>query len=451
MSHWLILCRCFLLVLAVVTLQWNSVAQSAAYDASIVISSNGKPMLHITNHHKYAMTAFAVTVDITAGTGSAEYRRYYDAHVDPSQDHSVAPEQSTTIPVGSVVGSDTSKLIPRIRAVTFSDGTTVGEPIWIAAIRERRQRSYAMARKINDLLEARFGMDAQVVGLLADLTSLRANVDAMPLDEFRIVEDVQLHSALTTVDLARKHGTKTDNIITSYARTLRWRRAKLEEQGSLLDKSGAYRLGNTPVPPLPWEDTSAGNARTAALVATVPRTYLKSTLLRLDNSRGFSLGIPRLRLATVWNCYVDGYADSLVLTGGCNVNGTNANQRYDLRAVIGSYDPLSGTRVFYQYDNGEATAYGTCWSGYTDCAGNGHGAGLNVGQISQHFIADDGVNYRFTWIMDSWNSPVTSSCSCNDPNPYGIIFTAPQNSPYAVGMLYLKKEQSNSCLVNYSP
>lgn len=454
MNRWFHVCvRFYLYFFVALVLNQTSTGQSTAYDASIMIASSGKPMFRMMNHHRSSITGFAVTVDVTGGAASAEYRRYYDTYVDPSHDQSIAPEQSVTIPIGYVVGFDVSRLSPQVRAVTYSDGTTIGDAIWIAAIRERRRRTHAIIRKISELLDARSGTEARPEDVLSDLSALQSAIDSMPLDDFRIVEDAQLRSANTTIERARKRGMKTDTTIRMYNKALRWRRTRLEESGSLVDKYGLGKQESTSVPPLPWDNMAS--RKTAQVVLSLDKTSdfaFTPAVLHFDDFRMFSRGVPRLKLSSIsWTCYINSWLDTVVLTGGCSVGGTDSNQRFDLKAEIGAFDPISGSRIFYQYDNGEATAYGTCWAAYTDCDGTGHSEGIKIGKVNQHFMHDDGVNIAFTWIMDSWNQPTTYSCLCDDPNPDGIDFNDPINSVYTVGMLYLKDEQLDACLVNYSP
>jgi hypothetical protein len=400
----------------------------------------------MTNHFEHPITAFAVTV----GNNAFEYRQYYDAAIDSLHYQSIAPEQSISVPLGHIVGSDNSKLNPQIRALVFRDGTTMGDLVWVDAIRERRQRAHEMAGKVNDLLEARFGADAKAEDLLSDLNALQSSVDLMPLDEFRIVEDVQLYSAISTIDRASKHA-KMDSIIVPFAMTLRRKRVKLQEPGSLVDKSGVDKARNTPVPPLPWGPVHAALTRTDASSYRKPRSDFKPALFHLDDKRLLSFGRPRLKFAsTLYNCYFS-WQDSVLFSDGCTVNGQSANQEFALGVAVGGYDPETGNRISTVFDNGTAYVYGTCWAGYTDCNGSWHDPGIKVGSIYNRFSKDDGTTYSFTWIMDSWAQPATSDCACTDPDPYGINVGQAQDSPYPLPMLYLREEQYDGCVVNYSP
>ena len=113
---------------------------SSLYKTSMSINSAGKPVLSITNTGTSSITGLAVTVDLSNGAGLAEERIYYDSAMDSFHNAPIVPGHTERIPVGFVVGSDVTKLSPKVHAVLYYDGTTVGELAWVNTVLGRRER-----------------------------------------------------------------------------------------------------------------------------------------------------------------------------------------------------------------------------------------------------------------------------------------------------------------------
>src|SRR5712692_5520351 len=142
------------LLIAIALLHHDSVAASNMYKISLATGTDGNPVLTIANTSQYSITAFAMTVDLSSGGRLVEYRSYYDIFVNYQHDWPIGPGDSVTVPVAHVIGSDIRKLTPKVRAILFSDGTTVGEQVWTAALLTRRDRLRSRISSIHDLIQA---------------------------------------------------------------------------------------------------------------------------------------------------------------------------------------------------------------------------------------------------------------------------------------------------------
>ena len=97
---------------------------------------NDRPMVSLVNTKDSQIEAFLVTVDV-AKAGKRLTRLYFDAHTYYRHDRPIPTGNSKEIPLPHVVGEDLP--VPEIRAVIFSDGTTIGDGIWVEELLQRRR------------------------------------------------------------------------------------------------------------------------------------------------------------------------------------------------------------------------------------------------------------------------------------------------------------------------
>ena len=103
---------------------------SSLYKTAMSMNSEGKPVLNITNTGTSSITGLAITVDLSNGAGLAEERIYCDSAIDSFYNVPIVPGHTERIRIGFAVGSDVTKLSPKVHAVLYYDGTTVGELPW---------------------------------------------------------------------------------------------------------------------------------------------------------------------------------------------------------------------------------------------------------------------------------------------------------------------------------
>jgi hypothetical protein len=77
-----------------------------------------------------------VTIDV-AKAGKRLTRLYFDTHTYCRHDWPIATGKSKDLPLPHIVGNDLP--VPEVRAVIFSDGTTLGDRVWIEELLQRRR------------------------------------------------------------------------------------------------------------------------------------------------------------------------------------------------------------------------------------------------------------------------------------------------------------------------
>ncbi len=105
-------------------------------DVSISVKTDDHPAINVSNNHNLPVEAFLITVD-TATTSKPLTRIYYDVFSNYKNDHAIPPGASQQVPLPHIVGQDLP--IPTLRAVVFSDGTSLGDDNWIRELLHRRK------------------------------------------------------------------------------------------------------------------------------------------------------------------------------------------------------------------------------------------------------------------------------------------------------------------------
>jgi hypothetical protein len=127
--------RQVLFVLAALLCSQTAAAQEQDVSMSVT-TVEGHPMISITNAHSSPIEAFLVTVDV-GPTSKPLTRIYYDVHSNYKRDVPIPPGTSQQVPLPSIVGQDLP--VPTLRAVVFSDGTSVGDSTWVHELLHRRK------------------------------------------------------------------------------------------------------------------------------------------------------------------------------------------------------------------------------------------------------------------------------------------------------------------------
>jgi|GEM_PF-5753250 len=125
------------------------VAQDERVSLSATIV-NDRPTIDISNRNNLPIEAFLVTVDVNGGATRLT-RIYYDVHTYYRHDHPIAPGDSKQVPLPHTVGEKLPASV--LRAVVFSDGTTIGEQSWVQELLQRRSIVSDRLREVMGLLQ----------------------------------------------------------------------------------------------------------------------------------------------------------------------------------------------------------------------------------------------------------------------------------------------------------
>lgn len=370
-------------------------AQSEPYTAQLTLGSGKKPMIVVKNNSERPITALAITSDLSdsihaAGvSGALESRIYYDAYINIRHDIPIFPHASTEIFLGYVLGSDLTKLTPRIRAVVFSDGSTAGEPEWAAALIGRRVRLHDQLVNIHDMLIAKLGLSS--IGQLAnDLTLAEVDMHKkVPQDEFRIMNDIAFDSVIRT--LRTRHHDGSAESINRYVKKLEQRIAQLE----------TFRLQGQPagalVVPLPFQGEKIHDGSSRAGYRSVSRLQQTSFSEKLGMERIF---------ADTYTCTLINQTATPVTTNGCQESSID----FELSLNMTQKDTTKNTSSVVTVNNGPYWAYGFCTETYYDCNGEEETVPTHNGAATGSSIAGSGYK-EYYWTLTSWYAEEIS-CPC---------------------------------------
>jgi hypothetical protein len=108
------------------------------------------PMVVVSNMHHLPVEGFLVTVD-TVATNKPLARIYYDVYLNYKHDVPIPPDTSKQVPLPHIVGQDLP--IPTLRAVVFSDGTSLGDGAWVQELLHMRKILSGRIEEVMALLQ----------------------------------------------------------------------------------------------------------------------------------------------------------------------------------------------------------------------------------------------------------------------------------------------------------
>lgn len=232
-----------LVVFAVVGVSAGVAAQntnSPACRQDLIVGSDGKPSLQITNDSDSPIVAF-VRVDFSSGL---EGRTYYDSYIN-LRDLPIAPGGAITLGLGS----NLREVRDQVRAIVLEDGSSAGDPAWINAIFAKRIRLYDRLLSVHELLRQQVGSGISREGIVALLTRAQTDTDKrLPDDDLRVTDDMVFYGAISTFD--RNREANAEQVLKVYLKSLEGRAAKLEHSQPELDTLRA-RLSDRPDPSQP--------------------------------------------------------------------------------------------------------------------------------------------------------------------------------------------------------
>jgi hypothetical protein len=171
--------------------------QVGRYRSELIVDQGLVPRVQIWNDSDRAITSLAITAESNNGFFKIEDRKFYDVYVNAGRDVPISPLESKALPIGFFPGSGPTKVAPKVRAVLFEDGSTVGEDVWIKALIARRNHFYASLVALHGLLAQEAGMAISSTDLTEKIKAAKAAMrEIVPQDEFRNVDDLVYDSAI---------------------------------------------------------------------------------------------------------------------------------------------------------------------------------------------------------------------------------------------------------------
>jgi hypothetical protein len=376
----------------------TSSSKSGQYRFSLNMEDPQAPKVQIWNDSDAEITAVAITIDLSDDLHQVESRTYYDVSVNYGEDLPIYSHQSRIIPVGYVAGKDVTKLSPRVRAVVFSNGTSVGEQVWIDAIMVRRRHLYTSLLTVRGLLaqRTRETLAAEIAQKVqAAKGEMRANI---PHNEFRIVDDLVFDSAVKTLRRAKNERS---------SRTLSSLAEHLDRRIAAVAKSGIK------VQDLP--EMVPSHLDSIALTSANKKPPSRPRLI--DASLRVKPGLKRL-FADTFSCVVTNMTD---LNSNYCTNppqNTNPAPGITLQATLTATDSRTGVKSTTVFST-TGTASDMCtW--YTDCDGILENDDYNVEEVSGQDQLDGGT--EFFWVESHYTVLPSGSCDCEDPDPEGTVW-----------------------------
>lgn len=137
---------------------------------SLTYSLQPAPRLTVTNNYSSRLTGMVVTVSTTTAPYRTTEIIWADSGVSFRQYPPLDSGQSRSFPVGPIRLAP--ELQPHLMAVTFEDGTSVGDPQWLAKLHARRQAAYdeitAVTTVLNEALD-KHQSNEQIISTLTDM------------------------------------------------------------------------------------------------------------------------------------------------------------------------------------------------------------------------------------------------------------------------------------------
>jgi hypothetical protein len=385
-------------------------SKSGRYRYSLVIKDGHAPRVQVWNDSDREITALAITVDLSNNVHQVEGRTYYDSYVNFGSDLPIFPHESRLIPIGYVVGSDVTKLTPKVRAVVFGDGTAVGEKIWTSALMARRKHLYASLLNLRGLLaeQAAGTVLREVVGKVKGVKNdMRRNV---PKNEFRIVDDLVFDSAIRMLSAARGDST---HVLKSYARQL-----EVEIGGVARSHLQGTSEPEVVPPHLDGRNLASENVKSPRRAGTRDARLTRASF----NEK---LGLKRM-FADTFSCAVTNMTD--IDVDACTDPPTNTNPApaYTLQATLTATDSTTGAKSTTVFST-TSTASGMCTyyttgmcTYYTNCDGELANDDYEVVATADEDALDGGT--EFFWVMSHYTVEPTTGCDCDDPDPNGVVW-----------------------------
>jgi hypothetical protein len=391
-------------------------SRDGQYRFSLNVENNRIPRVQLWNDSNAEITAVAVTIDLSDDLHQVESRTYYDVNVNYGGDLPIFPRQSRLIPVGYVAGRDVAKLSPKVRAVVFSNGASVGEQVWIDAIMARRKHLYTSLVAVRGLLAQRT-RETSTADLAERVRAAKREMHGdIPLNEFRAVDDLVFDSAVRTLRNAKGDPVR---IIGSYVKGLETKMA-----GAKRSMSGSANGPEVVPPHLDGQLARSYRAPLAPLASMAMRLGAAADHTNSE-ARPRLVSIASLRPATAtYSCSLVSQ-NNPVANGLCDDPPTNNYPTADLvlSAVLESKNSQTGATSTTTFST-SGTAVGMC-EYYVDCDGDLVNTDWPPYADPSGGVPDDDGTAQgtaFWWVLSNYGPAGSGACDCEDPDPYGTVW-----------------------------
>jgi len=198
------------ILVLIVLLSWSATLRAQTEGVPVSVKgSNDRPMVSLVNTRGAQIEAFLVTVDV-AKAGKRLTRLYFDTHTYYRHDRPIATGNSKDFPLPHIVGN--ALPVPEVRAVIFSDGTTLGDRVWIEELLQRRRIvSDRLSKAITILQDASKQnlTGEQVVSRLQSAREDGRQSSSALTPEEQVLQDMVFIDAIKTLQMDSRGGEST--------------------------------------------------------------------------------------------------------------------------------------------------------------------------------------------------------------------------------------------------
>lgn len=156
------------------------------------------PHVVVTNNYVSPLTGFVITVSSTAAPYRTREIIWFDSGLNFRHDYPLEPGQDYSRPVGPI--SQASSLQPRLKAVTFQDSSSAGDPSWLSKLHERRKAAYNEIGIVTALLNQALAQHEPNNQIISALNSTDASLrSTMPDAEARGAAQLVVYAAVSNL------------------------------------------------------------------------------------------------------------------------------------------------------------------------------------------------------------------------------------------------------------
>jgi hypothetical protein len=189
------------LLCAVLISLLGTYAYAQSPDVSLNIkTSHEPPVIAITNAHIFPIEALLVTVDVSHNA-ARPWRIYYDSHINYKHDLPIAVGGSQELPLPHM--ADGPQPTATLRAVVFSDGSTLGDRSWVDELLGRRT---VMIERLNEVLNLLDKISEQnltkeqAITVLQQAREARIRASANESPEEQALQGLVFYGAISSLD-----------------------------------------------------------------------------------------------------------------------------------------------------------------------------------------------------------------------------------------------------------
>jgi hypothetical protein len=164
----------------------------------ISYSLSPTPHVTLTNGYSSRLTGAVIVVSNT-DTGKQKEVIWFDSGVNFKHDAPLGIGASLSFSVGPT--AESPALRPVIAAVTFENGTTVGDAGWLSKLHERRKAAYDEILAVTDLLDGAVSQHQSGQQVISALKGMQASLGTTTAEpEARIPAGLVIYAAISNLE-----------------------------------------------------------------------------------------------------------------------------------------------------------------------------------------------------------------------------------------------------------